>query len=632
MDEQSSVVNPLRGGSSAPALPPLLQQQAPLPPTGLRCAQATRVACFSCLRALGLMRRLADAHVKVDPRTGLKRTLTTLDLTMIGVGGIIGAGVYVLAGRAAAKFAGPAVVLSFIFSGIACFFCALCYSELATMVPSSGSAYAFASATLGQHVGFAMGWVLMLEYLMGASTVAVGWSGYVNSLLADCGAALPPAIANAPYLRNDDGSWSSSGGTVNLPAVVICLLATALQIRGMQESATFNNIVVVIKVGVLLLFLVCCIWYVKPQNYVPFVPPEENGRFGFVGILQGSSSVFFACVALLLLLLGSGRPPPGPLHLSYLPSASLPLFLPPPLRRYIGFDAISTASAEAIDPQKSLPIATLFSLLLCTALYILVGIVITGLVSYRDLAVPDPIAVAVNAAGPALAGLRPIIKLGALFGLTSVIVVLIMGQARIFFAMADDGNLPAVFARVHPVYKTPWVTTLVTGVAAAVLAGLLPVDVLSELVSIGTLTAFVVVCAGVVVLRRKRPELPRPFAVPFSPYIPLLGALLSLVQIFVLPTDTLWRLCVWMVAGALVFYFYSRRHAKPWAEVYGRLLEEGAASSSSGSAGAVDGGVEGSAPQGAAAAGPGQGPGSSGSRGSAAGAQPPSKPSSAEEW
>ena len=308
MDDQSSTVNPLRGGSFAP-LPPLLQQ-APLPPPALRCAQATRLACFSCLRALGLMRRPADAHVKVDPRTGLKRTLTTLDLTMIGVGGIIGAGVYVLSGRAAAKYAGPAVVLSFVFSGIACFFCALCYSELATMVPSSGSAYAFASATLGPRVGFAVGWVLMLEYLVGASTVAVGWSGYVNSILADCGAALPPGIANAPYLRNDDGSWSSTGGIVNLPAVVICLLATALQIRGMQESATFNNVVVVVKVGVLVLFLVCCIWYVKPQNYVPFVPPEENGRFGFVGILQGSSSVFFACVFFCVVLAGCSSSAP----------------------------------------------------------------------------------------------------------------------------------------------------------------------------------------------------------------------------------------------------------------------------------------------------------------------------------
>ena len=312
-----------------------------------------------------------------------------------------------------------------------------------------------------------------------------------------------------------------------------------------------------------------------------------------------------------------------------------PLLCPSSAFRYIGFDAISTASAEAIDPQKSLPIATLFSLLLCTALYILVGIVITGLVSYRDLAVPDPIAVTVNAAGPTLTGLRPIIKLGALFGLTSVIVVLILGQARIFFAMADDGNLPAVFARVHPVYKTPWVTTLVTGVVAAVLAGLLPVDVLSEMVSIGTLAAFVVVCVGVVVLRRQRPELPRPFAVPYSPYIPILGALLSLVQIFVLPTDTLWRLCVWMVAGALVFYFYSRKHAKPWAEVYGRLLDEGAGSSSSsgsGSAETVEGGGEDSAPPEAAAAVAGQGPGSSGSKGSAAGAQAPPKPSRAEEW
>ena len=266
----------------------------------------------------------------VDPSTGLKRTLTTLDLTLIGVGGIIGAGVYVLSGQAAAKYAGPAVVLSFVFSGVACFFCALCYSELATMVPSSGSAYAFANATLGPYVGFAVGWALMLEYLVGASTVAVGWSGYVQSLLKDMGGVLPPSIAIAPFLRDDKtNTWFATGGTINLLAVIVCLLATALQVRGIQESATFNNIVVVVKVGVLLLFIVCCIWFVKPANYSPFVPPEEGGRFGFIGILKGSSSVFFACVGsyslrtFLISLVFWGRVSP-------LPSPLLPSFPPPP--------------------------------------------------------------------------------------------------------------------------------------------------------------------------------------------------------------------------------------------------------------------------------------------------------------
>ena len=285
---ESGVTNPLHGVGlphNAPSSPASGFPQAML--------QKSRAACLLCLRAINLVKR-ENTDYKVDPRTGLKRTLTTVDLTLIGVGGIIGAGVYVLSGQAAARYAGPAVVLSFVLSGVACFFCALCYSELATMVPASGSAYSFANACLGPYVGFAVGWVLMLEYLVGASTVAVGWSGYVNSLLKDMGTSLPPSIAAAPYLRLDDGvTWVATGGVVNLPAVAVCLLATALQVRGIQESATFNNVVVVVKVGVLLLFIICCVWYVKPENYSPFVPPEQDGRYGFIGILKGSSAVFF---------------------------------------------------------------------------------------------------------------------------------------------------------------------------------------------------------------------------------------------------------------------------------------------------------------------------------------------------
>ena len=295
--------NPLQPARTQDAQPPPPPAPPPPPPPPPPHAlhpllallqRAARARCAACLRTVGLMKRL-DPGV-LDPRTGLRRTLTTFDLTLIGVGGIIGAGVYVLSGQAAAKYAGPAVVLSFVFSGIACFFCALCYSELASMVPSSGSAYAFANATLGPIPGFAVGWILMLEYLVGASTVAVGWSGYVNSLLKDMGAALPAGIAAAPYLRLEDGSWAATGGVVNLPAVLVCLAATALQVRGIRESATFNNVVVVVKVSVLLLFIVCCMWFIKGSNYAPFVPPEQNGRFGFVGILKGSSSVFFAYI------------------------------------------------------------------------------------------------------------------------------------------------------------------------------------------------------------------------------------------------------------------------------------------------------------------------------------------------
>lgn len=458
----------------------------------------------------------------------LKRTLGTFDLLAVGVGGIIGAGIYVLTGQAAALYAGPAVVLSFVVSAVACCFSALSYSELAAMMPVAGSAYSFTSATLGPAVGFWIGHDLMLEYLFGAATVAVGWSGYAVSLLRDMGAVLPTGMTSAPFKYDPKtDSMSYTNGGINVPAIAIVLAMTALNVVGMRESATFNLIVVVIKVVVLIVFVCAGALYVQPDNWQPFVPPATDtpGIYGWTGIFRGSASIFFA---------------------------------------YIGFDAISCSAQEAVNPQVSVPIATIASVFICTGLYIAVALVLTGLVPYAQLDVPDPIAVAVDAAGPGLMWLRPVVKVGALLGLTSVVMVLIMGQARIFYAMADDGMLPAVFARVHPRFKTPWVTTIVTGLVASVVAGFLPIDILGEMVSIGTLFAFVLVNVGVLVLRWRSPELHRPFRTPWVPFVPIMGVLTAVIQMVALPGGTWLRLAVWLVVGALIYFFYSRKHAKPF--------------------------------------------------------------------
>ena len=459
-----------------------------------------------------------------ESRNPLKRTLTTWDLTALGIGGIIGAGVYVLTGQAAALYAGPAVVLSFLISGVGCAFSALCYSELAAILPVSGSAYSFASATLGQVVGWLIGWDLILEYGVGASTVAVGWSAYCVSLLKDMGLMLPVAIAKSPIEYDiDTDSWHKTGGVINLPAVLIVLAMSGLNIFGVTESAKVNNVIVVIKTAVLVLFVLAGSAHVSSRNWQPFIPPEKGpGQFGAGGIFRGSAVVFFS---------------------------------------YIGFDSISTAAQEAKDPQRSIPVATIVSLVVATALYVAVGMVLTGLVPYERLATPDPIAVAVDAGGDALRWLRPIVKVGAILGLSSVVFVTLFGQSRIFYAMAEDGMLPPIFGRVHPKYKTPAWTSAITGVVAAVIAGLLPIDVLGEMVSIGTLFAFVVVCIGVVVLRHRRPDLPRPFRTPFVPWTPAAGAVVAIAEMAALPPGTWIRFVVWLALGGAIYVLYSRHHA-----------------------------------------------------------------------
>jgi basic amino acid/polyamine antiporter, APA family len=460
-------------------------------------------------------------------QTELRRELSTFDLLSVGISGIIGAGIFVLTGSASALYAGPAVVLSFLISGTGAGFSALCYSELSSILPVSGSAYAFTSATLGDIPAWFIGWDMILEYCFGAAAVAVGWSGYCASILADWGAVLPKSITTS-FLKYDahSGNWTLTGGGINVPAVLIVVACTWLNIRGIREAATVGKIIVVIKVTVLIIFICAGASFVNTDNWHPFIPPSETmGIYGFSGVLRGSAVVFMA---------------------------------------YLGFDAISCVSQEAKDPQRSIPIATLGSLVICTVLYIGVSLVLTGLVPYHLLDVADPIALAVNAAGPGLVWLRPIVKLGAILGLTSVILVLIMGQARILFAMADDGLLPPLLKRVHPKYQTPHVSTITTGIIAGTIAGLFPIDILGEMVSIGTLSAFVLVCAGVIVLRRTKPDLHRPFRTPWSPYIPIAGILSSILMMVSLPWSTWVRLLVWMALGSAVYYWYGRHNVKPY--------------------------------------------------------------------
>lgn len=464
---------------------------------------------------------------------GLRRVLGPWNLIALGIGAIIGTGIFVLTGQAAAMNAGPAIVISMVIAGIVSALAALCYAEFASSVPVAGSAYTYAYATLGEFVAWVIGWDLILEYALGAATVAVGWSGNVMSLLADFGIQFPAAISAAPGTVIQLAGGGTATAVFNLPAVLIALLVTALLVRGVEESATVNTIVVAVKVSIILLIILAGVWFVRPENYVPLIPPNtgEFGEYGWSGVVRGAAVIFFA---------------------------------------YIGFDAVSTAAQEARNPQRDMPRGILGSLAICTVLYIAVSAVMVGLVHYEKLGGPAPMAVAVDhartaAAGTVFGGLMSImatlVKVGIVAGLTSTIVVQILAQPRIFMSMAKDGLLPAWAGRIHARFGTPHITTIVTGLIVAVAAGFTPISVLGNLVSIGTLFAFVIVSIGVLVLRRTQPGLPRPFRTPWVPVVPIASAAVSLFLMLSLPLETWERLGIWMAIGVVIYFVYGRRRA-----------------------------------------------------------------------
>lgn len=474
----------------------------------------------------------------------LKRVLGPMALISLGLGAIIGAGIFVITGHAAASYAGPAVAISFIISGIACALAGLAYAEFAAMVPVAGSAYTYSYATLGEFWAWFIAWNLVLEYLMAGATVAVGWSGYVVDLLKQFNIHIPHIFSSAPLdvLTSEEkkklvesGKELSfiekylglhfTGSYVNLPAVIIILIVGLVLFLGISESALVNNVIVILKTSVLLLFVIIGFGKIDLANWNPFIPPpgDEFGEYGWTGILRAAGVVFFA---------------------------------------YIGFDAVSTAAQEAKNPQRDIPIGILGSLFISTLLYISVALVLTGVVHYSQLHVPAPIAVAVNAMGPNFTWLMLVVKIGAIAGLTSVILMTLLAQTRIFFAMARDGLLPELFSRVHTKFKTPYISTIVVVSIAAFIAAIFPIGVLGELVSIGTLLAFSIVCIAVVVLRIKRPDLNRPFKMPLVYILAPLGAIACILQMIFLPLDTWYRLGIWTGIGLLVYFLYGYHNSK----------------------------------------------------------------------
>lgn len=469
---------------------------------------------------------ISELQAQESSGNQLRRALSATALTLLGIGGIIGTGIFVLTGTAAANHAGPALALSFIIAGLGCTFAGFCYAEFAAMIPVSGSAYSYSYATLGEAVAWFIGWNLILEYLFAVATVSTGWSGYGLSLLEQFNIHIPYALSHAPFDEGPGGPLDivRTGAIINVPAMFIVAVVATICYVGIKQSSAFNAVIVTIKVTVVLLFIALGVNYINPSNWHPFIPPNEGqfGHFGLSGVVAASGVIFFA---------------------------------------YIGFDAISTAAQETKNPQKDMPKGILLSLVICTVLYVVTALVLTGMASYKELNVAAPVALALDKY-PQLQWLGLPVKIGAVAGMTSVMLVMTLAQARIFFAMARDGLLPPWFSRVHPKFRTPSTGTAITGILAAIIGGLLPVGILGEIVSIGTLAAFVTVCIGVLVLRHTRPDLPRPFKTPAPWFTCIAGALVCLLMMVALGPATWVRLVVWTIIGALVYAFYGYRHSK----------------------------------------------------------------------
>jgi APA family basic amino acid/polyamine antiporter len=471
-----------------------------------------------------LMAEMAGEH-------RLRRVLGPVSLTALGVGAIIGAGIFVLTGLAANVYAGPALVLSFVVAGLGCTFAALCYAEFAAMVPVAGSAYAYAYATLGELFAWIIGWDLVLEYAVASSTVAHGWSHYFLALLRTFGIELPATITGAPIdFDPASGGWVVTGALCNLPAAVVVLLVTVVLVVGIRESARFNAAMVILKVAAVLFVIVVGVGYVQPANWQPFMP------YGWGGVFKGAAYVFFA---------------------------------------YIGFDSVSTHAEEARNPQRDVPIGIIVSLLGCTVLYIAVAAVLTGMVSYRDIDINAPVAAAFARRGLPVATL--IISVAAVVGITSVLLVLLLSQARVLMAMARDGLIPRdFFGVVHPRFRTPHKATILTGIVVALAGALFPLKLLADLVNIGTLMAFAIVCSAVMVMRRTNPGLPRPFRTPFVPLVPLLGILFNVGMMFSLGWENWMRLLVWLLVGFGIYFGYGRKRSRLALGLAHELAETGA--------------------------------------------------------
>jgi basic amino acid/polyamine antiporter, APA family len=482
-----------------------------------------------------LARKTVEQVQRETESSTLKRTLGAWNLVLLGIGCIIGAGIFVRTGNAAALHAGPAVLLSFLVAGVVCALAGLCYAELSSTLPVSGSAYTYSYTTIGEFAAWVMGGLLLLEYGLAASVVAVGWSGYVVSLLGDYSIVIPPELTG-PYghtlMRDGVAVLGADGNPVvtlfNLPAFLICIALAGLLIIGVSESATVNNVIVAIKAGVIIAFIIIGGWYViqnidsLKQNWEPFIPAAtgKEGEYGWGGILRAASIVFFA---------------------------------------YIGFEAVSTAGQESKNPKRDMPIGIIGSLLVCTVLYILVSIVLTLMVNYKMLNVPDPVAVAVDALGPSWGWFAKTIKIGAIIGLTSVILVLMYGQTRIFYTMARDGLLPRVFSTIHDKFKTPWVNTILVGLITAVSAAFFDINTLGDMTSVGTLAAFGIVCLSVIWLRNTHPDIPRGFRVPLYPVLPILGIISCFALIFTVEKKVL-VFFAWYLLGSIVLYFIYGMH------------------------------------------------------------------------